>query len=129
MTRPPEISDEGEVLDSEEMYEVEEILDYRTRNGIREYFIRWKGYDESMDSWEPEDSLKCDYLIEKFWQNVDIKSHSSQRQPEIQEVYLFNGDIFYQILTGSSLEIVSAKRLEEEYPQVIYSMIKRNLNK
>ena len=39
-------------------YEVEKILKTRTKNGKKEYFVKWLGYPDSMNSWIPEENLK-----------------------------------------------------------------------
>ena len=39
-------------------YEVEAIIDQRRRNESTEYHVRWKGYDETEDTWETISSLK-----------------------------------------------------------------------
>ncbi|KIW49494.1 hypothetical protein, variant [Exophiala xenobiotica] len=41
----------------DEEYVVEEIQGHRTRKGTVEYHIKWVGYDESENTWEPEDHL------------------------------------------------------------------------
>jgi hypothetical protein len=50
------------IIDGEEEYEVEQILDKRIqRKGKRQivkYLVRWKGYTEAHDSWEPQANLK-----------------------------------------------------------------------
>lgn len=51
----------------EEEYEVEEILAERTRRGKRQYLIKWKGYDDSENTWEPEQNLTgSQTLLERF---------------------------------------------------------------
>ncbi|KAE9532670.1 hypothetical protein AGLY_009751 [Aphis glycines] len=47
-------------------YDVEKILDKRLRYGIVEYFLKWKDYDDSYNSWEPMENMKCDGLIASF---------------------------------------------------------------
>ena len=37
----------------EDEYRVEKVLRHRTRNGIKEARVKWKGYDNSFNSWEP----------------------------------------------------------------------------
>ncbi|OWZ11556.1 hypothetical protein PHMEG_00015413 [Phytophthora megakarya] len=57
-------------------YEVEEIADLRwticTRNArrIREYLIKWKGYDELQ--WLPVSQLNCGFLLYKFNQSARV---------------------------------------------------------
>lgn len=46
-----------QVIDGVEWFEVESILNMRTKKGAKDYFVRWKGYDSSYDTWEPSDGL------------------------------------------------------------------------
>lgn len=64
--RKVEISDEEYDEDNAE-WEVKRILGMKFKKGnTRAFLVRWKGYDESHDSWEAEENLKCPDLIEKF---------------------------------------------------------------
>ncbi|KAJ2944384.1 hypothetical protein O0L34_g18386 [Tuta absoluta] len=56
--------EEGE--DEEAEYEVEKIIDSKKIKGRLHYLIRWKGYSADTDSWEPENTLSCQDLINKF---------------------------------------------------------------
>jgi len=38
-------------------YVVERILDHRVNDGRHEWLVRWHGYDESGDTWEPAESF------------------------------------------------------------------------
>ena len=38
-------------------YEVEDIVDHRLRNGLREYRVRWVDYGSEDDTWQVEDEL------------------------------------------------------------------------
>ena len=51
-------------------YVVEKIEDSRKRAGKQEYLIKWSGYPNSLNTWEPLGHLKNAKLaLEKFYQN------------------------------------------------------------
>lgn len=64
-----EDGDEEEDDEDGEVYEVETVLQERTRKGVKEYLVRWKSYGPEYDTWEPEDNLNCDEIIEAFKQS------------------------------------------------------------
>ena len=45
---PPVVTKDGE-----EEYEVEQILDSRTKGKRVEYYVKWKGYGPEENTWEP----------------------------------------------------------------------------
>ncbi|RWS22915.1 Chromobox-like protein 3 [Leptotrombidium deliense] len=56
--------------ETEPDYKIERILDKRVRGGNVEYFLKWEGYDESHNSWEPQQNLTdADHLIAMFESN------------------------------------------------------------
>ena len=58
---------EPEDIDGEEEWEVEQVLGERKRQGRPQFYIRWKGWSEAYDSWEPEEHVRhAREAVEKF---------------------------------------------------------------
>jgi hypothetical protein len=54
--------------DESNVYEVEKILDHRSRRGKLEYFVKWKGYSDSECSWVKESNFDTTEIIEEYWE-------------------------------------------------------------
>jgi len=60
--------------EEEEVYVVEKIIDKRVlEDGTVLYYLKWRNYPESDNTWEPVTNLDCDELISEF-----EKVHSSK---------------------------------------------------
>ena len=63
------------VVSDDDEYAVESILESRAMlEGETQYLIKWKGYDNSWNTWEPENVLDgCGELLEAFKQKVCVQ--------------------------------------------------------
>jgi Chromo (CHRromatin Organisation MOdifier) domain len=55
-----------EVIKGAEEYEVEAILGDKIIRKKRHYLIKWKGYVDAHNSWEPDDQVHVDDLIKEY---------------------------------------------------------------
>jgi len=63
-------------------YEVCRILEVKfskNNKDKREFLIRWKGHGEEMDSWEPEENLDCQPIIDRFMKRFEKRLEASEK--------------------------------------------------
>jgi hypothetical protein len=56
------------VIDGEQEWEVEEILNSRMFRNRLEYLVKWKGFGMEEASWEPRTNVHAPQLVAKFHQ-------------------------------------------------------------
>jgi transposase InsO family protein len=69
--------------ESEDEYEVEEILDRQRISGKPHYLVKWKGYDTSENTWEPIENLRdCHQLVQQYdhQAKATLQNHHQRHQ-------------------------------------------------
>merc|ERR1712129_557140 len=93
-----EVNDDEAESKSEEHYEVGYVVKHRKslkkkypkfdENGDRcyEYFVKWKNWDSSTNTWEHQDELSsCKKLINAFWEERErVKAEKEKKKKEKQ---------------------------------------------
>lgn len=62
-------------------YEVEKVVGEKVEFGVRYFLVKWKGWDESDNSWEPEDQVECLDLVEKFRDSCRSSVGKGKKRP------------------------------------------------
>ncbi|KAG1205364.1 hypothetical protein G6F69_009432 [Rhizopus microsporus] len=69
----------------DEYYEVEEIRDHRGTAGKREYLVKWAGYGERANTWEPASNFSDPMIVNKYWEKkrqLQKKEKENKRERE-----------------------------------------------
>lgn len=89
----------------EEEFAVEKILDKRNgRKGKVEYLLKWRGFDDEDNTWEPEENLDCPELMQDFEERIKkIKLEAvnvSQDKDEDDRPKGFDRDLEPEMIIG-----------------------------
>jgi len=96
------------ILEGTPEYEVEEIMDSRLKRGKLEYLVKWSGYTDDYNTWEPEANCANSHdIIENFHKS----NPSTPRKLRAQD---FAGLVFksYDNLTEPKKNAISHLEVE-----------------
>lgn len=56
-----------EIIPTDEIYEVEAVINHRGTENNREYKIRWKEYSVIYNTWEKDIDINVQECIDEYW--------------------------------------------------------------
>ena len=73
------------IIPEEDEYEVEEILDHRKEGRSTKYLVKWKGYTNAENTWEPETNLtNCEETLKRYHQTPTTEKRTSSQEDQLQ---------------------------------------------
>ena len=76
-------------IEEDQVYIVEKVVSKRkAKGGKTEYLIKWQGYEESDNTWEPEDNVSDD-LITEFELEQNPKEKKKKSSPSSKKMDLW----------------------------------------
>ena len=86
-------------------YIVEQVLDERLRNGKRQLHIKWQGYGEAHNTWEPFENIP-DVSVTEFMDKRRAESREGMKDRHSQKDLLFNYESVDVIVNEADKEYV-----------------------
>lgn len=77
-----ELAEDDDEEDEEAAYEVEAVVGHRFSKKVGEqvFLVKWKGYPEEENTWEPEANFASRELIDAYWATVPGKNQPGKKK-------------------------------------------------
>ena len=66
-----------DLIDGQLEWEVESLLRVRRQRNQLQFLVRWKGFSEAHDSWEPAKDIHADELVQEFYKRHPLAIHTT----------------------------------------------------
>ncbi|XP_039676297.1 chromobox protein homolog 1-like [Perca fluviatilis] len=105
------------VKEEEEEYVVEKVLDRRLVKRRVEFLLKWKGFSDEDNTWEPQDILDCPDLITEYMQkHMEEEEKKEGKRKGVSEA---SGDSEERGSKRKKEEVSQGKRLlRTEVPEI-----------
>src|SRR5260370_17772318 len=117
-----------DLIEGEQEWEVEQILDTRRYRSQLQFLIKWKGYSGAHNSWEPEKNLHGTDLVKNYYLRNPKKEGATKwlkaRETIVQTLTttpIINPFILNMPSRSSSVESLVARATERGYYSVLPS--------
>lgn len=103
----PTSSHEDEEPEDEERSEPEYCVEairawrYNMDKGQREFFIKWENYSEEENTWEPEEYLNCEEILNKFIQGLSGDQAKYFHTPDLRKLTGFQRNAEFEACLGA----------------------------
>ncbi|GLV36753.1 Heterochromatin Protein 1b [Carabus blaptoides fortunei] len=104
--------------ETDDVYDVEVVLDRKIIDGVTFYLLKWIGYSDEYNTWEPEENLHCKGLIEDYLRRPDKILGATEH----------NGDLAFIVRTKSrKTDLLASVMAYKQCPAMVLEFFENRL--
>jgi len=117
-----------------DIWQVEEVVKKRIKNGEIEYFLKWKDADECYNSWEPRNKVKHTKVVKEFekQEKVSLKAKEKNKmfhKMGIQACSQMNSELTYHRAKVTLPKLIEDASTRQFYDCITFRPITNTCNK